>query len=169
MIFSTLNRFYTLSPYRCSQCLDGDLLVFNFDLVALWTDNKIIKVLGFKWQFSTWVGSPKKAPTSLKNTLFSPHFTQVLMTCGGLFWGANPSGKLAVSIWHMTFHQLLKTIAKYDNFCVLILFHTFYVYIYIYVCNFFTFKCTDNTDDKILTVCILVEYNQIPKYQSEVF
>ena len=51
------------------------------------------------WQFSTWVGSPKKAPTSLKNTLFSQHFTHVFMTCGGLFWGANPSGKLALATY----------------------------------------------------------------------
>lgn len=59
--------------------------------------------------WNPWVGSPKKTPKSLKNTLYSPHFTTFFMTCGGLFRGANPSGKLAqITCWSpQSSHSLL--------------------------------------------------------------
>ena len=50
---------------------------------------------GDDWQFSTWAGSPEKAPTSLKNTLFSPQFTQVFYDLRGPFLGCQPKWKLA--------------------------------------------------------------------------
>ena len=37
----------------------------------------------------------KKGPTSPQKTMFSLHFMKDFGTCGGLFWGTNPSGKLA--------------------------------------------------------------------------
>ena len=56
-------------------------------------------IWGLEWQISTWVGSPKKAPTSPQNTMFSLHFLKKTWGLWGAFLADQSKWKELGSTW----------------------------------------------------------------------